>query len=148
MTGGRLSLSEIRDRIAANSTVAATTGIKVGSALDADYFDAFTQSFPAIWVVGQRTTPLDPGDKYSSQFRQSTQCEVAVRVLVKRFIDGDFNRESELNALSNAASAALLGWQPTGSAKPFSWGASQDGEPSNTVMVVDLVFKTEVVYQQ
>src|SRR5690554_6228295 len=148
MTGGMLSLEELKTRVAARFAIAAITGVKIGSALDADYTKSFAEDFPSVWIAGQSQTPIDQGDGFGGLYRQNMTCDIVVMIVVRRYVDGDFNREAELNALANATANALLNFQPTGARKPIVWGGVRSGEPHDSLMIIEQFYRTEMAYQK
>lgn len=138
----RLSLTEIRDRIAgelADSTY-------VGTAKDRDYAALFPKTYPAAWVGAQRMRRVDGGSGYTGLIRQTLRTQVAVRVVVQKFADGETDGDARLDALCDRVEAALVGWRPAGADLPLAWEASEDGPPDESLLTADLIFFTTRTY--
>lgn len=144
----RLTLTELRDRLHAqlNAGAVVTNPVYCGTGRDRDYVAQFTAQLPAAWVLAQRLTPIDDGRGYSGVFRQHCRVDFAVRVVVQRYADGVMQTELALNDLHNRVAAALLGWTPTGADYPLAFAMSQDGEETDSLATMDLVFQTQTTY--
>lgn len=139
---GRLSLAEIKTRIATK-----VTGLtRAGTGYDRDYLVTFPKAYPAVWVLAQRFTPTDDGRGLSSQFRQHGTVEVPIRLVVQRYADGSIDAEDRLNELHNAVSAAVLAWQPTGADEPFVFKQATDGPASESIITADIVVACTATY--
>ncbi len=146
----RITLTAIRDRLDAQLNVGTVVADPVycGTARDRDYVEKYRTTFPAVWVLAQRMTPLDDGRAFAGRFRQRMRVEFAVRVVAQRYADGVIQTELELNDLHDRVSAALAGWAMTGADEPLAFSLSQDGEPTESMATMDLVFTTSTTYQR
>ena len=141
----RLSLSGIAKRLCGQ--LPDTLGVaRTGTCYDRDYLTAFAKTWPAVWVAGQRLTPLDDGRGFSGQFRQHCKIEIAIRLVVQRYADGSTDAEERLNALHDAVADALKDWTPTGADEPLVWVSAADGDATESVMTADLIFSTTCTY--
>lgn len=143
----RISLQDIATRL--REQVSDSLGVaKIGTALDADYLSSIAASeFPAVWVGAQRSTPTTDGRGFTHRVSQDVVVELVVRLIVSRAIAGEFEEEDKLNRIADAAADALMGWTPTDAAVPITWVQSIDGPAEESVMTVDLLFRTQVRYQ-
>lgn len=144
----RISLQEITTRL--RDQLDPSLGVEtILCALDAGYLRsvADTTTWPLVIVGAQRSTPIDDGRGYSQRVRQEVRVEFVVRVIVARYVEGEQDEEDKLNRICDAVADALMGWRPTGSAKPVTWVQSIDLPPEESAMTVDLLFATQVSYQ-
>jgi len=144
----RISLTSIATRL--REQLAQSLGVeKIGSALDADYLRTVGDPtyWPAVWVGAQRSTPINVGTGYTGRVRQDVAVEFVVRIICKRYVAGEQDEEDRLNRIGDAVADALIGWQPSNAVKPCTWVQSVDGPPEDSVMVLDLLFQTQVTYQ-
>lgn len=123
---------------------------KIASSLDHDFLSGVGEAtnWPAVWVGAQRSTPIDDGKGYSGRVRQHVRVEIAIRVIVQRYIAGEGSEEDQLNRIADAVADALIGWTPGNGTRPLVWVQSIDGPPEQSVMTADLLFATEITYQQ
>lgn len=141
----RLSIAAIADRI--RERLPAALGVlRVGTGYDNDYLSAFPDTWPAVWVAAQRMSRLDDGRGFSGLYRQHCKVEVAVRLVVQRYVEGSTDAEDRLNALHDALADALKDWTPPGADQELVWEYAQDGEATSKLMTADLVFSTSVTY--
>ena len=148
MSNRRISLESIAERL--RGQLSPTLGLnRIGSSLDFDFLETVGNPdyWPAVWVGAQRSTPIDTGRGFSQRVRQQVSVEIAIRVIVQRYATGEQAQEDELNRICDAVADELIGWTPTGGAEPLVWISSQDGQPEQSVMTADLIFKTTVSYQ-
>jgi len=141
----RLSLKEISDRIAANTTLPGTT--HYGTSFDRDYVDKIQQpgsAMPQVWVVAQRFNATDDGTKYSGLIRQSGKVEVVVRAIFQRYADGQLSGEQAASDIHTAVRKQLLGWMPTGANRPLVWSSEKDGYATESLPTLDMIFVTEI----
>lgn len=143
----RLSLRQLRNVF--DAALNATPGsVHCGTSYDRDFLELLPKTWPAVWVLAQRLTPLDDGRGFTQRKRQKVRVELAVRVVVQRYPDGVINGELALNELHDLVSAAGFGAVLTGADEGLSWAQSLDGPPAESVMTSDLVFETETTYQR
>lgn len=141
----RLSIAAIATQIKTSLT-GAHSSVHVGTGYDRGYIAAFAKTWPAVWVAAQRLSPRDDGGGYSGMYRQRCKVEVAIRVVVQRYADGSIDGETRLNALHDAVSGAITGWQPSGADAPMVWESSSDGDMTESLMSADLIFSTSTTY--
>ena len=144
----RISLIEVTTRL--KEKLDPSLGVnRIGCALEAGYLrDVGDKAYwPAVWVGAQRSTPTSDGRGYSQRVRQDVNIEFVVRVIVARYISAEPDEEDKLNRIGDAVADALMGWRPTGATKPVTWQQSIDGSPEESVMVLDLLFQTQITYQ-
>ena len=149
MSNQRISLESIAVRL--RQQLAPSLGInRIGSSLDFDFLDAVgtAENWPGVWVGAQRSTPIDDGRRFSGRMRQYVRVEIAVLVIVQRYVAAEASQESLLNRICDAVADALIGHQPTNAAEPLVWVQSQDGQPEQSVMTADLIFATTVSYER
>ncbi len=140
---GRLSLAECKEHL---KTVLNDDSVLVGTTKDRNYTTDLAKVWPAVWVGAQRARSLDDGSGYSGQYRQTMRIEIAIRVVLPRFVDGETDAEPRETDLCDRVSAAMLTWQPAGADQGFAWVSSGDGPAAESVLVVDMVFFTEATY--
>jgi len=148
MSNQRISLIEIAARL--REQLAPSLGInRIGCALDAGYLREVgdPEYWPCVWVGAQRSTPTSDGRGYSQRVRQDVNVEFVVRVICARYVTGEQDEEDKLNRIGDAVADALMGWKPTGAIQPITWQQSVDGPPEDSVMVLDLLFQTQITYQ-
>lgn len=144
----RIALSDVATRL--RGTLGHQLGVAhIGTALDVDFVKAVADStkWPAVWIGGQRSTPINDGRGYAGRVRQDVQAEFTARVVVQRYVSGDVVAEERLNRICDAVADALMGWRPTGASEPVVWVQSLDGPPDQSLMTVDLIFAVRVSYQ-
>lgn len=141
----RLSIAAIATHLRA--ALSPTLGVvRVGTGYDRDYLTSFAKAWPAVWVAAQRMTRLDDGRGFSGLFRQHCKVEVAVRLVVQRYVDGSTDAEERLNALHDAVADTLKDWTPPGADQPLVWESAQDGDATESLMTADLIFSTTMTY--
>jgi len=140
---GRLSLRECKEHLIAQLS---DDTVRVGTTKERNYTADLMRVWPAVWVGAQRAFRLDNGDGYSGQYRQTMRIEIALRVVMPRFVDGETDAEDRETDLCDRVSAAMLTWAPAGADQGFAWVSSGDGPAAESVLVVDMVFFTEVTY--
>ncbi len=139
----RLSIAAIADHV---RTALGASVQRVGTGYDRDYLQSFPKAWPAVWIAAQRLTRIDDGMAFSGVFRQHCKVEVAVRLVVQRYADGQLDGEARLNALHDAVADALKDWTPDGADQPLVWESAADGDATESLMSADLIFSTTVTY--
>lgn len=142
---GRLSLTDLAATL---STALGASVSRVGTSFDRDYITAFRSTWPAVWIVAQRLTPLDSGDGFTGLGRQHVQVDVSIMVAVQRHSDGGVNNEAELTTLHELVDDAMRGTQPAGADTPFVWVAGLDGDPVESIIFEKSVYATTVTYNK
>jgi len=122
------------------------TGLTVGDCEQNDYLTAFGQTWPAVWVIGQRMTITDDGDGWTGSPRQSARIDFALRLVVQRYAEGVVNNRAALTELHQKVCDVLFGWTPIGADEPMVHVSAQDGQPHESVLTMDAVFSTNVTY--
>lgn len=141
----RLSLTEIATSIAGQLG----SGVKVGTIYDADYLTTYGKApYPQVWVGGQRNNRVDDGSGYSERFRQKLRIDIALRLIMARYVNGATTTEVNVNTFADQVANAIIATVPTGAEQPFFWNGSQDGPTSETLIVIDQVFTTYTTYQR
>ncbi|MBA8886160.1 hypothetical protein FHW12_000351 [Dokdonella fugitiva] len=141
----RIPLKTIADHIRPLVPLAA----RVGTAYDRDYIQA-VQGAPAavVWVIGQRHTPRDDGGGGAGCYFQRMKVEIAMRLVVPRYLDGEIDAEARMNALHDQVTAAMRKYQPGEAWTQFVLGTSQDGPANESVCTVDVFFTADVLYTE
>ena len=122
---------------------------RIGTVYDRDYITAMqAQPVASVWIGAQRHTPLDDGGGGSGCYHQRMKCEIALRLIVPRYVEGQIDAESRINALHDQVLAAMRKYQPTEAWKQFVLGTSQDGPATESVCAVDTIFVSEVLYTE
>ena len=144
----RITLASIAARISARLDQSLGV-VKIGTALDHDFLTTVgkADNWPAVWVGCQRSTPINDGRGYSGRIAQEVQTEIVVRVIVAKVVAGETSQEQRLNDIADGVADVLVGWTPGNGVMPLAWISSSDGPAEQSVMTVDLVFKTQVSYQ-
>ena len=144
----RVTLASVAARIASRLDQALGV-VKIGTALDSDFHGTvgLAAQWPAVWVGCQRSTPLTDGRGYSGRIVQEVQTEIVVRVIVAKVVAGVTSQEQRLNDIADGVADVLIGWTPGNGVQPLAWLSSTDGPAEQSVMTVDLVFKTQGSYQ-
>ncbi len=144
----RIKLSDIAARLTTQLAPLLVTypSLYISTAYDPEYTAKFAQSFPAIWVVGQRLTAKDDGRGFTGIFRQHVSVEIAIRTVLRR-ADTKTNHENGATAVNDAVSLAVNGWTPPGADFPLAWRSGQDGAPHATIIVFDHLLVTQSTYQ-
>jgi hypothetical protein len=148
MFGERIYLRDIKERLLDQFAAAypSVNVARVGTIYERDYLKAYPITAPAVWVAGQNLTPIDKGDGYSSQFRQRCAVELGIRIVVKRYENGNTDPEVEMTTLFKAVAGSLKDWTPPNAESPFVWRRSNDGPGNDSVFYSDLYFSTDVLY--
>lgn len=137
---GRISLKACATRIAA---IINDPSVLVSTKDDPEIQNKLPKTFPAVWVMAQRSTPIDDGRGFSGVKRQKYRTEVSCRLIVRKIQDppvpGD-DVEARVTELYQKVEAAMFGWKFAGIYEDFSCGASSDGPSYESVVAVDITF--------
>lgn len=144
----RISLMEVTERLQAQLSPSLAIA-RVGCALETDFLSAVADpaNWPGVWVGGQKANPIST-IRRTGLIRQTSSVVFVVRVIVAKHVDGETNQELQLNAIADAVADELIGWKPTGAELSVEWGESIDGPSEQSVATVDMVFKTQTMYQK
>lgn len=119
-----------------------------GTSFDADFIQKFPRTFPAVWVIGSRARARDDGRGHTAMLRQHCEVEVALRLVVQRFINNDNVAESRLQTLHDQVTNALIGWTPPNAEYPLTWRSFYDGASSDAIIVADMILATQITYSR
>lgn len=145
---GRIKLSDIRDYIGNPLSVTGIGNVHVGTCYDREYINAYTTTFPAIWIAGQKLTPADGGQGFSGNFRQKVNILIPFRIVIDRYSAGEIDPETGLTLIFDALADKVKDYKPTGAYSPFVWQEGEDGPATESLLVADQYFKTQVIYQR
>lgn len=138
----RIDLQELTTRI----TAAVDPAVEVGTSYQRDYIDKFSSVSPAVWVKAQRAIALDNNFGAVSRPVQRFAVEFLVTVVYPRYNAGTFDAEDPANSLVDQVVGALMFETLTGADVPLTLNGTTDGQQDGSVITVDLLFRTEVVY--
>ncbi len=141
----RIKFKPIVDRI---KTVVGPSQARVGSSFDRNFVLTFAKELPEVWVVKSDSSPQSSATALSNRFRQYMYTDVGIRVMMSRFPDGSLEVETAFSKLCDDVASAIIGWSLPESKEPFEWLASTDGDPDQSIVYCDLVFRTLISYQR
>lgn len=146
---GRLNLAEIARRLA-DTSPAVLVGAAYGTAYDRDYVHAFAKTYPAAWVLAQRGRAVSgiSEDGSAGWIEQPLTVEFVVRLVLQRYADGVIDAAAKLDEFIDGVIGALVGWMPSNATRPIGIATVQDGPAHESLMIADLVFRTEVIYER
>ena len=141
----RLSFQGIVNRLKSQGVASLA---RVGSSFDRNYISSYMKSLPEVWVYGQNSVDGSGQLGYSGVFRQSCWVDVVIRVMTSRLPAGSTGMEATFVQISNAVESAMLAWQMPGTDLPFVLQGNRDGDPIESAIYSDLVFRTQVTFQR
>jgi len=139
----RLNLESIRDHLAASVVLSGET-IRFGTAYERDYMTAYAQTFPAIWVAGQKIVSVAGRQSYSGLHHQKMKSTVPVRIVLQRYEDGQDSIETVMDSVFGQVYDCLFGWTPEGAESPMSFERTEDGPADTSILIADMFFTADI----
>jgi len=138
----RIDLDQLKTRIEA----AVDPSVVVGTSYQRDYLERYANEAPAVWIKAQRALRIDNDFGAIGRPVQRFAVEFLVTVVYSRYAVGTFDAEDPANALVDQVAGALMFETLTGADTPITLSGTTDGQQDASVITVDLLFRTEVVY--
>lgn len=139
----RLNLQTIKDRLETNVVVAGQT-ITFGTAYDRNYMTAYSETFPAVWVAGQKLSAVSGSQPYTGLHHQKMRAVVPVRLVIQRYESGQTAAEDLMDQLFEQVYLAMFGWKSPDAAAAFYFDRTEDGPADDSILVADMFFSAEI----
>ena len=144
----RLKLKSLALKLRTDLDARGREDVHVGTGFDVDYMNSYEDKIPAVWFVGQTMSPADEGRGFSGLFMQKVDVDLHIRIVCKRYEDGDIDPEEFFSILVDLVADIMKDWTPQGAEKPLVWKSERDGPSADTFLSADIVFGTQVRYQR
>jgi len=112
------------------------------------FLNGWDRTYPAVWVMGQKSERIDTGRGTTGTYRQHVGIFITIRAVVQKYGEGMVSNEEALNTLVEAVNDLMLGWRPADALKPFVYDSSNDGPVFDNILATDLVYVTESVFNK
>jgi hypothetical protein len=137
----RISFEVLRAKVAEITALMPT--LHVGTRFDLNAPEKYGKTFPAVWIVAQRSRRISPvKGGYSGNHREEHEVEFLLEYHTERFASGATNNQADCDALCDAVFNKLSGWTVPGTTVPLSQNVERDSAEISTYCCVEASFVT------